>query len=146
MKLTIPARKYFFLGLAGLLFLLGGQGVLAQDKIEIDFFYSKTCPHCVQEKAFLEELKEKYPEIELKELGIFEKENIELLGRKYEEYNVPLEEHGSVPIIFIGSRYFFGYENEQTTGRVIESHIKALINGNKPVVPEPDNKINVPFF
>ena len=52
---------------------------LAQQKVEINFFYSAICPHCEKEKEFLKELKEKYPEIEIKEYEvIFNPKNKEI--------------------------------------------------------------------
>jgi len=37
------------------------EGGLAQDiKVEINFFYSPTCPHCAEEEKFLNGLEEKY--------------------------------------------------------------------------------------
>jgi len=66
----------------------GSYFVFAQEKIEIYFFYSLTCPHCAREKVFLEKLEEKYPEIEIKKLPLSERKNIKFLKEFYENYKV----------------------------------------------------------
>ncbi len=110
--------------------------VFAQnEKIEIYFFYSATCPHCTKEKIFLEELEEKYPQIEVKKLDLFERKNVELLKRFYRDYKVPAEIQGYVPITFIKERYFFGFDEE--IGQSIENYTLRLI---QEVPPEKQEK------
>ena len=104
--------------------------VFAQEKLEIYFFYSLTCPHCAKEKIFLEELERKYPEIEIKKLPLSERKNIEFLKEFYENYKVPSQIQGFVPITFIKERYFLGF-NEKIA-RDIESYILKLIKEASP--------------
>jgi glutaredoxin len=101
--------------------------VNAQEKIGIDFFYSPTCPHCVQEKTFLQELKEQYPEIELTQNNLFEEESGELLESYYDKYQVPVEKRGLVPVTFVGDRYWLGFDD--SLGQVIEQHVLMLERG-----------------
>lgn len=104
----------------------------AQDKIEINFFFSETCPHCAQEKEFLEKLEQKYPEIELQELKLPEAQNIELLRKLYDQHQIPSEMQGLVPISFIGNRYFIGYGGDEKTGQIIEDYIIELVEAVGP--------------
>jgi len=61
-----------------------------QNPIEINFFYSAICPHCAKEHEFLKELKNKYPEIEIKEYEVISNvENQKILNDFYEKYKVP---------------------------------------------------------
>lgn len=111
---------------------------------EIYFFYSAICSHCAKEKEFLKELKEKYPEIEIKEYEVFyDKENQEILKNFYEKYQVPEREKGRVPVTFTSTKYFVGF-NEQI-GKEIESCIKECLIGTTPTSQIPQ-KIKIPIF
>lgn len=102
----------------------------AQTKIEVSFFYSLTCPHCAQEKIFLEKLPSKYPQVEIKYLEFGQKENQSLLEKYYHDYQVPAQEKGLVPITFIGEKYFLGFRDEQTSGAQIEEYLKQMTAGD----------------
>ncbi|UZE93218.1 MAG: hypothetical protein ACKKMV_01900 [Candidatus Nealsonbacteria bacterium] len=119
----------------------------AQEKIEINFFFSYTCLNCASKKIFLEELANKYSEIELKEYGIFEKENVDLLKEMYQVYEVAREVQGYVPITFIGERYFLGFSQE--IGNDIENYVLGLIEEISQPPHEPpsdEHKISLPIF
>jgi len=126
--------------------LLGSANFsLAQEKIGIDFFFSQTCPHCADEKEFLENLKEKYPDIEFRNYGVFEKESIDLLKQMYEEYNVPANEQGLVPVTFIKDRYFLGFAQEMAVD--IEGYLLELIGqASGPESPSESRKITLPII
>jgi len=136
-------KKFFWL-LVIIIFL--GLGIksdfsLAQQKVEINFFYSAICPHCEKEKEFLKELKEKYPEIEIKEYEvIFNPKNKEILKDFYEKYQVPEKDKGWVPITFTPDKYFIGFN--QQIAEDIESCIKECLLGERPV----PQKIKIPIF
>lgn len=126
--------------LLGVLFLTANFA-LAQDKLEINFFYSETCPHCAKEKEFLKGLTEKYPQIELKQYEVISNtENQKLLADFYEKYDVPNSDRGWVPVTFTPTKYFIGF-NEQT-GKDIENCIEVCMNGDKT----DSQKITVPFL
>ncbi|MDI6603114.1 MAG: hypothetical protein QME57_03310, partial [Patescibacteria group bacterium] len=129
-----------------LIFLVFPFLVLAEEfsqsgKIEINFFYSAICPHCAEEKEFLENLEKKYPEIEIKKYEVISSpENQEILKNFYEKYQVPKRERGYVPVTFTPTKYFVGF-NEQI-GKEIESYIKECLIGTTPT----PQKIKIPFF
>lgn len=116
--------------------------VFAQEnQIEIDFFYSSTCPHCAAEKEFLKELKNKYPEIEAREYEVISNaENQKILSDFYEKYQVPKRERGWVPVTFTSKKYFVGF-NEQI-GKEIENCIRECL-GNGELITQ---KIKIPFL
>lgn len=130
----------------------------AQEKVEIYFFYSQTCSHCAKEKAFLEELEKKYCELEVKELLVSETKNKVLLKQMYDDYQVPENMRGLVPVTFIKERYLLGYDTDETTGKKIEEYVKSLIENSSPCPDENwqnewpytpidlDRKINVPLI
>jgi len=112
-----------------------------QNQVEIHFFYSAICPYCEKEKEFLKELKEKYPEIEIKEYEVISNpKNKEILKDFYEKYQVPEKDKGWVPITFTPDKYFIGF-NEQVA-KDIESCIRECLVGEKPA----PQKIKIPVF
>jgi thiol-disulfide isomerase/thioredoxin len=115
--------------------------ILAQGKVEVNFFYSQTCPYCAKEKIFLDELKEKYPEVEIKEYEITQSwENQELLKSFYEKYQVPKGKQGWVPVTFTPTEYFIGF-NQQIAAE-IENCLKECLGKEKIISQE----IKIPFF
>jgi len=124
--------------------LLVGNFALAEEKVEIHFFYGVTCPHCAKEAEFLEGLEEKYPEIEFNNFEI--SENVELIKRLYNEYNVPSEVWGSVPAVFVGDRYFIGYSESQD--KKIENCVLGLIEEETESCEEEeeDPSVVLPFL
>ncbi len=136
-----PSRFWILLVIIFLLFGAKVDFSLAQNQAEIYFFYSAVCPHCAQEKKFLEELGQKYPEIEIKEYEVFYTQgNQKILNDFYEKYKVPARERGWVPVTFTPSKYFVGF-NEQI-GLDIENCLKECLGTGKTV----SQKIRIPFF
>jgi thiol-disulfide isomerase/thioredoxin len=84
---------------------------------KVYFFHSLTCPHCVREKQFLENLQEKYPglEIEYLEAG----ENTELFKEMCNRYNCV---HGPVPATFTCDKAFIGYSPEDGDSQYMENY------------------------
>ncbi|MBC7073806.1 hypothetical protein H5T58_00210 [Candidatus Parcubacteria bacterium] len=114
--------KIFFILTVFFCISLVFQLVSAQQKVEIYFFWGQGCPHCAQEKPFLEKIKQKYPQLEVKEFEVYySKENQELFQKVAKAYNTtPM----GVPMTFIGKEYVIGFGTEETTGKQIESLIQ----------------------
>ncbi len=116
---------------------------LAQEKeIEINFFYSSSCPYCAKEEKFLTELEKKYPEIKVNRFAF--SENISLIKEFYQDYKVPSIEQGYVPVTFIGDRYFL--EFNEKIGEDIEDCIVKLIEGGFQESCESERKITLPII
>lgn len=132
-----------FVIFAALSFGIKADFALAQEEaVEINFFYSAICPHCADEKEFLEDLREKYPEIEIKEYEVINSsENQEVLKEFYEEYKVPDREKGLVPVTFTHTRYFIGFSEQ--IAKDIESCVEECFGGNSSLDPQ---KIKIPFL
>ncbi|MCP6718194.1 MAG: hypothetical protein KJI70_01425 [Patescibacteria group bacterium] len=126
--------------------LLGSANFsLAQEEVVVDFFFSPTCSRCADEKEFLKNLKEKYPDIEFRNYGIFEKESTNLLKQMYQEYSVPVNEQGLVPITFIKDRYFLGFA--QNIAVDMESYLLELVErASQPESPSQSRKITLPII
>ena len=140
----MPKRVKIFIFILTLFLFLGVKidfSSAQQNSFEINFFYSAICPHCAEEEEFLEELKDKYPEIEVKEYEVISNsENQKILNDFYESYKVPEGERGWVPVTFTPIEYFVGF-NEQI-GAEIESCIKECSIGERPTPQE----IKIPIF
>jgi thiol-disulfide isomerase/thioredoxin len=137
------AKKFLFviflLFLGGTFLLPFNSSIAETDNnqlqaVKVEFFYSETCPHCAKEMDFLKNLEEENSSIIVNENCISEEESIDLLKSLYNEYEVPREKWGYVPITFIGDNYFIGYGGDDTTGKVIEEYIFSLLdeNGSDP--------------
>ena len=118
-------KKYFICFLI-LVFFVVPTTILGQEKIEINFFYSQTCPHCATEKSFLEDMEKKYDETKINKLVI--SENIELLQKFYNNYEVSSNEYGLVPITFVDGKYFVGF-NEAIGEEIENCVINKIENG-----------------
>lgn len=134
----------FFFIIAYLVSALKINFVFAQqDKVEINFFYSAICPHCEKEKEFLKKLKLKYPEIEIKEYEILHcPESQKILKDFYEKYQVPKELKGYVPVVFISTEYFVGF-NEKIAKDIEGCIRKCLLERQEKPIPQ---KIKIPIF
>ena len=98
--------------------------------IPVYFFYLQGCSHCAAEKILLNELEQKYPQLDIKRYEISNEENFKLYQQKGEEYNVPeqLLAVGTVPLTVIEEKYYLGYD-EKTTGQEIKDYIFSLVEG-----------------
>ncbi len=75
------------------------------EQVEMYFFYSMSCPHCADEKAFLESIEDNYPGLRI---NYFESsENWELFNSMCQNYNTS---SAGVPRTFIGDKVFIGFE------------------------------------
>lgn len=114
---------------------------IAPISIQIDFFYSSTCPYCAAEKEFLKNLKERYPAIEIKSYEVINsEENQALLKDFYQKYNVPEREQGFVPVTFTPTKYFVGF-NEQI-GKDIENCLVTCLSGGEAT----SSKFKIPLL
>ncbi len=79
---------------------VAGNAVSDSDKVVVYFFWGDGCPHCAVEKPFLEEMENKYPELEVKMFETWkDKENAELFQEVAEAYGIQAR---GVPATFIG--------------------------------------------
>lgn len=129
----------------------------SSEQIDIYFFWAEGCPHCANEKPFLEKLENKYDNIIVHSLEITRnQENAELLKIIADKLGTDVQ---GVPFTVIGNQYFVGWHSEETTGESIESAVQCAIEngcqnilgnivtpvtpGSGPNVPE---TISLPLF
>jgi len=83
-------------------------------------FYGEGCPHCAKLDVFLEDLQEKYPDLEVKKFETyFNQENRDLFEKISSGYGVEIE---GVPSVFIDDEVFVGFNND--IGSKIEEKVK----------------------
>lgn len=98
------------------------QTVSAQQTKTVYFFWGDGCPHCHDEQAFWEKIKDNYPEIEWQALETWHNdENQARLLQVTREMTG--KAFGSVPVTIVGQEVIYGFRDEKTTGQQI---IKAL--------------------
>ena len=91
-----------------LIFFVSFNVVSAEEKVCVYFFWGKGCPHCAQEKTFLESLQEKYPQLELHGFEIYyNRTSAELFNKIADLFNAkPV----GVPMTFIDGKAFIGFD------------------------------------
>ena len=108
-----------------ILLLLISNSVLAEnvsDKVNVYFFWGEGCPHCAQEKPFLDKLENRYPNVTIYRYEIYySKENRDLLIEVGKKLNTDVS---GVPFTVVGDKYFVGWFNEETTGASIENTVR----------------------
>ena len=76
------------------------------EQITLYLFYLKTCPHCAEEKKFLNKISEKYPDL-----------NIIYYECTYDtkEYDIATSHFGiaarGFPLTVLGDQYYFGFND-----------------------------------
>jgi glutaredoxin len=94
--------------------------------VVVYLFWVDGCPHCVDAKAFLETLEERYPQIEVKKYEMTADEgNEKLLQDILSLYGVRRQTY---PTIFIGDLDpVMGYHTDSTTGTEIEEKLQYCL-------------------
>ena len=109
------------------------------NKINLYLFHGKECPHCAEEKVWLEDIKDKYND----EMNFYyyevwyDKENAKLLDQVIKEFNI---KKAGVPVTVIGEKYYVGYS--KSTASSIENVIKSYLEDDN----EKENNIVLPII
>ncbi|MFZ2455760.1 MAG: hypothetical protein WAX07_04730 [Candidatus Altiarchaeia archaeon] len=82
----------------------------ARNETKLILFHSESCPHCQDERRWLESIRSNYPGLVIEEYEIGSAENASLFERMSAEYNTT---SAGVPRTFIGSKVFVGFSSEE---------------------------------
>ncbi|WP_333887889.1 hypothetical protein [Clostridium sp.] len=74
-------------------------------KVEILYFYSPTCSSCAKVSEYLESIEKKYDNLEIHKYNIYDSNNKRYLMAYCEAYDVPREESGLVPVVFVRDQF-----------------------------------------
>jgi glutaredoxin len=95
----------------------------------LHLFWGRGCPHCEEEKAFLETLKRKYPALEIREHEVwYDVRNKELFQRVMKS----ISRQAGVPTTVVGKKLFIGFN--ETTGRSIDEAVGSCLKQGCPDV------------
>jgi len=121
-------KKIFSLILIIVIFLgLANFALAEENKVKLYFFYGNTCSYCKKAKVFLDDLKEKYPSLEIISYEVFgNRENAKLLLQLFEACGE--EKILQVPAIFIGDEVIIGFLSEETAGQNIEKAVENCLS------------------
>ncbi|KKQ53504.1 MAG: hypothetical protein US83_C0018G0008 [Candidatus Falkowbacteria bacterium GW2011_GWC2_38_22] len=98
----------------------------AGETVNVYFFWGKGCPHCEQEKPFLEKMTKKYSRLRVNEYEVWgNKQNRDLMKSFAEKLGANIS---GVPFTVVGEHYFNGWMNEAHTGGQIEDAIKCTLD------------------
>jgi cytochrome c biogenesis protein CcdA/glutaredoxin len=86
-----------------LIYLIGG---VFASSVNATFFYGVGCPHCTTVRSYLESFSIQHSDFNVTYLNI--NENVELIFELYNKFNVPQNNRGAVPILFIGNDFVLG--------------------------------------
>jgi len=97
------------------------------------FFHLENCPHCVEQRKFHKELKDKYPELKILMYELSNPESNEFFNNMINEFNFSEFEKSRIgtPFTIIGNQYNIGFGDSETSGKKIEAMIEAEIAKKK---------------
>lgn len=96
------------------------------EKVTIYFFWREGCPHCSNQKPYLEEWENKYSEIEVISFDIWEEDkNLKIFQDIASLYGIQAR---GVPITFIGEKNWIGFSSQMA--EEMEEYIKYCIENN----------------
>lgn len=120
-------KKIIFSLFITIVFFLWPKLSLAQneDTVNLHLFFSSGCPHCAEEKEFLKEIQDKYPQLNVIMYDVGNNaQNQKLYAEVIEKFGVRI---GGVPFTVICDEYILGYLNSETTGKQIDDIIQKKI-------------------
>lgn len=113
--------KNIFLSLT--FFFLMLTNVSAQDKVTLYLFHGDGCPHCAEEKEFLNELQKKYDELNVVLYEVWhDDENSSLMNEVKEKLN---QQNPYVPFTVVGENTLVGFNSSMKS--LLEDMVKTCI-------------------
>jgi len=93
------------------------------NNVTLYFFWGDGCPHCAHEKSFLEELQQRYPELEVKSYEVWHNsENAKFFSDMAKAFGTTAM---GVPTTFLDDKVWVGYSDYM--GEEIEEKVKYCI-------------------
>ncbi len=116
-------KLFLLLGLALLFFSATPVFAQGNNQVDLYFFYGQGCPHCSKMSLFLEEMREKYPTLNVLDKETYSNaENRELFQEMADAFETEIS---GVPTVFIDSKTIVGFSN--AIGRSLENEIQRCI-------------------
>ena len=109
-----------------------------ENKMNLYLFYGQECPHCEEERAWLNQIKDKYADY----LNIYyfevwhDSSNVRIMNKVKREFDVNRD---GVPLTILGDYYYMGYS------KAIASRIESKIKGYAELKEE-DKEVDIPII
>ena len=114
-----------------------GEVVMAEEPpkppVILYLFWGEGCPHCEDEREFLQKIRKEYPDLEMRWFEIWNHpEFAKLADALAKAHNIKAT---SVPITLIGDWNMVGFQTPETTGAQMLDQVDACLkNGCKDVL------------
>ncbi len=144
--MKIKAITRFFLIIGLLILLITPFSVWSKENPDLYFFWARGCSYCDQQKVFLEDISEKYPDLKINQYDMAERASAEFLQELMKKHPGSERYFGTVPLTFIGDDFFLGFSRE--IGNRIEESIKKHYDETEKEKKEPEEKevFSLPFL
>ncbi len=114
-------RRFFSFITVIIFTFFGFKKVFASGEINLYLFWTEGCPHCKEEKEFLQKLLNSNDDLHLHSFEVSKsRENQEKLQQAVEKLDTDLK---GFPFLVIGDKYVYGFIGDDSTGREIENII-----------------------
>jgi thiol-disulfide isomerase/thioredoxin len=101
-----------------------------KNKLVVYFFWGDGCPHCENQKPFLERMANKYPDVQVRMFETWSnKDNQNLFSEIAKAYDTQAR---GVPATFIGDKFWVGFRSSMETE--MEDKIKSCLE-NECITP-----------
>jgi thiol-disulfide isomerase/thioredoxin len=102
--------------------------VIEEGKVCLYLFWGQGCPHCAEEKPFLEYLRQKYPNLEVYEFEIYyNQQNANLWKDICKKYGI---QPVGVPTTFVGDKAFIGFAKDCESSPKLDFSLIAIVTGS----------------
>lgn len=126
-------KKILFSAILFLIAYISIPPAVAQNKVNLYFFYGDGCPHCAKEEKFLDRLEKENQNIQIKRYEVWHsQDNAQLLSDLSKKLHLDVK---GVPVLIVGDQTIVGYYDDQTTGSKIKNLIDDYtLNGCNDIV------------
>lgn len=97
--------------------------------LDLYFFYSESCSHCIAEQPFLDKMEKKYSQVNIIRLLHNDPQAIKIQLPLLKKHNAE-KYFGLTPLNFIGEVFMPGFDNEDSAGKYMELAILQQLQKN----------------
>jgi len=118
--------------------------IVAREIPTLHFFWAEGCPFCERQKIFLQELKEEYPTLQIRDYSIPNPTNEKILQEMIALYPEAERYLGAVPLTFFGDKFFLGFDSE--VERRIREQVAFYYGEITTIQEDRDRVFNIPLI
>lgn len=121
-------RKTILIMIMSLLLCFGFCLQVAADQLSLHFFYAENCPHCKEEKPFLDQLQQRHPQLRIVIHDVWQdKSDLKLMRELAEAHSIDLV---STPLTAVGGQIWIGYTPD--IAEAIEATVERCLEEDCP--------------